>query len=118
MVIVASSVLGLACSSSREASEPPMPAVSVIPLPQKVTATAGSFTLRDGARVSFAPDPEVERIARHFTELVANTANLKMESAPSMAGTDSAIDLRLGAVEGVADEEGYSLHVSPERTVI
>lgn len=118
MVIVASSVLGLACTSSRDAGEPPMPAVSVIPLPQKVAETAGAFTLRDGARVSFAPDPEVERIARHFTELVARTANLKMESAPSVAGTDSAIDLRLGAVEGVADEEGYSLHVSPERTVI
>lgn len=118
MVIVASSAFGLACTSSRDAGEPPMPAVSVIPLPQKVTETAGTFTLRDGARVSFAPDAEVERIARHFTELVARTANLKVESAPSVAGTDSAIDLRLGAVEGVADEEGYSLHVSPERTVV
>jgi hexosaminidase len=118
MAIVASSVLGLACSSSRDAGEPPMPAVSVIPLPQKVTATTGAFTLRDGARVSFAPDAEVERIVRHFAELLARTANLKMQLAPSVAGTDSAIDLRLGAVEGVADEEGYSLHVSPERTVI
>jgi hexosaminidase len=118
MAIVASSTLALACSAGRDAGEPPMPAVSVIPLPQSVTATTGTFTLRDGARVSFAPNPEVERIAAQFIDLVARTAHLKLESAPVVAGTDSAIDLRLDAVEGVADEESYSLHVSPERTVI
>ena len=119
MTLVASSLLALlACTSSRDA-EPPMPAVSVIPLPQKVTATAGAFTLRDGATVTFAPDPEVERIARYFIELVAGTADLELQSAPAAdAGTASAIDLRLEAVEGVADEESYSLHVSPERTVV
>jgi hexosaminidase len=120
MLLVASSLLALAaCSSSRDAGEPPMPVVSVIPLPHKVTATAGTFTLRDGATVTFAADPEVERIARQFTALVASTADLELETAPAGgAGTISAIDLRLDAGEGVADEESYSLHVSPERTVV
>jgi hexosaminidase len=120
MMLAASSLLALgACSSSRDAGEPPMPAVSVIPLPQRVTATAGTFTLRDGATVAFAADPEVERIARQFTALVASTADLELKTAPAGgAGTISAIDLKLDAVEGVADEESYSLHVSPERTVV
>ncbi|HJS22241.1 MAG TPA: family 20 glycosylhydrolase [Steroidobacteraceae bacterium] len=109
----------LACSSSRNEDEPPIPEVSVIPLPQEVTATSGAFTLRDGAPVIFAPDPESERIARYFTELVARSANLRLEpAAAGAANTAAAIDLRLEAVEGVADEEGYSLHVSPERIVV
>ena len=114
-------VLGLfACSSRRDVGEAPAPTVSVIPAPETVTTAAGNITLRDGLSVTFAPDPEVERIAHHFTELVARTAALKFEPAPvTTAGTAvPVIDLRLEAVEGIADEEGYTLHVSPERIVV
>ena len=120
-LLVALSGFGLlACSASRDGGKPRKPTVSVIPAPQQVTKAAGTTTLRDGVRVTFAADPEVERVARHFTELVARTSGLKLELAPGVTADTATpvIDLKLEAVEGVADEEGYSLLVSPGRVVV
>jgi hexosaminidase len=78
------------------------------------------MTLRDGVHVTFSADPEVERIARYFSELVTRTAGLRLEPTPGTASDAAApvIDLKLEAVEGMTDEEGYSLQVSPERIVV
>ncbi len=120
-LLIATGVFGLgACSSGRDGGEPPAPSVSVIPAPENVTPAAGTLTLRDGVGVAYAADPEVERIARYFTDLVARTAGLRLEPVPGASASPAGpvIDLKLEAVEGVADEEGYSLDVSPERVVV
>ncbi len=119
MVCVPALVL-LACSPSRDGREPEMPVVSLIPAPAQVAAARGSVTLRDGMVVVFASDTQVERVARHFTALVARTAHLQLETAAAMPAASGApiISLELKAFEGVPDEEGYSLHVSPERIVV
>jgi len=96
-----------------------MPEGSVIPAPQTVTAGNGHFLVERHVPVTFDADPEVERIARYFTDLVSRTQGLSLDavSAPG-EGNRPEIRFQLGAPGGVPEAEGYSLHVSPQRIVV
>ena len=92
----------------------------MIPAPADVSIGEGVFRLSSATPVVTAADPEVERIARYFTDLVARTTELRLNPLePNKVGAQQrVIRLELNAAEGAAGEEGYSLNVSPERIVI
>ena len=110
-------VVAMVTGCARESGS--RPEVSVIPAPQTVTSDNGHFLVERHTPVTFDADPEVERIARYFTDLVGSTQGLSLDavSAPG-EGNRRAIRLQLTAPEGLPDEEGYSLHVSPQRIVV
>lgn len=95
------------------------PGVAVVPAPAAVELHEGSFAVRAGTPVEFTALGEVERVALHFSALVARTHGIAL--APVLnaeAGSKETIRFELSAVEGQSGEEGYSLRVSPQRIVI
>lgn len=106
----------LACTPATNGST----AVSVVPAPAEANIGEGTFRLSSVIPVVVAADPEAERLARYFTDLVARTANLRLNLLESNKVGDQqrVIRLELNAAGGTAGEEGYSLNVSPQRIVV
>ena len=87
--------------------------LSIIPLPQKIIVTGGSFQISPDMQVSADPAalPEAEILAEILRETVG--AALKVEQDPQ-----AAIRLRLDAGLTRLGREGYMLSVTPERTTV
>jgi hexosaminidase len=95
--------------------------VSIIPAAAEVTRAAGSFELTPQTQVRSVAGSPGDAVARYFVELLERTRGIALPSRPgtgidtSGAGT---IDFELLPGEAAADEEGYSLVVSPERIAV
>ena len=98
------------------AQQPSSDAPPIIPAPLAATYGAGAFDVTKGTRVTFA-GPAAERAARYFTGLLERTRGLSLAAGPEGAGGAATIHFALTA-GARADDEGYSLTVSPERIVI
>src|SRR5262245_52239880 len=92
--------------------------VSIIPAPQTVTSGAGQFLVEPHTPVTFSADPEVERIAHYFTDLVARTQGLSLEAMSAPQAGRPEIRFQLSVPGGAPEAEGYSLLVSPSRIVV
>ena len=115
-VLVVLAIAGCGADRDRNASA----TLSVIPAPADVRAHEGAFSLSDVTPVVFDQNPQLERIAGHFTDLVARTTDIRLNTlSPNKVGVDQrVIRLELDASEGTAGEEGYALDVSPQRIVV
>lgn len=93
------------------------PSVSIIPAPAKIEAGAGRFELSADTQVTFS-DPDSERVAHYFTELLQRTRGPALPLSAANDASSHRIAFELTAGESMADEEGYSLTISPTRIVV
>jgi hexosaminidase len=105
-------------AAGQVATDPP---VSIIPAPAEVTRAAGSFELTPQTQVRFVAGSSGDAVARYFVELLERTRGIALPRRPG-TGTDTSgagtIDFELLPGEAAADEEGYSLAVSPGRIAV
>ena len=95
--------------------------ISIIPAAAEVTRAAGSFELTPQTQVRFVAGSPGDGVARYFVELLERTRGIALPRRP-VTGIDTSgagtIDFELRAGESAADEEGYSLIVSPGRIAV
>jgi hexosaminidase len=93
--------------------------VPVIPAPASVEAGNGAFQM-DSRTAIAVTSPEGEAVARHFADLLGRTTgmDLRVELRSGAAQPESGVVFSLTDREGVRDEEGYSLEVSPRRIAV
>jgi hexosaminidase len=112
----------LACLTAGATPAAPLPAeapatdsqiASVIPVPASVSLRAGSFALRDGARISVPQDPDAARIAAYFAQLLraSHGIALRVHAQRGARLAAAAIVFRLDAA-APQGEESYRLEVS------
>lgn len=89
--------------------------VSVIPVPVKVDARPGCFTLTSATTLVAAPGAEV--VARQFADLVAPATGMRLRVVSSGGGA-SRIVLRVDASLERLGPEGYMLDVAPGRVTM
>jgi len=84
-----------------------------------MTLAKGDFELTPRTKVVFARDPDSERVARYFVDLVQRTggATLPAESRVNATSKD-VISFELARGGGSAATEGYALQVTPERILV
>lgn len=87
--------------------------VAVIPAPAFVTVMSGSFTVSADTAVVGGSDPELQWIARYFSDLVQKSRGItfSLDSRPDAPLIEFALD---PAAEG-SDPESYTLVVEPKR---
>ncbi|HTI97128.1 MAG TPA: family 20 glycosylhydrolase, partial [Rudaea sp.] len=106
-----------ACQPMRPAQQMPMP--SLIPLPARVTAAAGSFTLHDGDAISVHGDATTAGIAGNFADLLARTRGLRLRVADARdAAIEFVVDPQFavaGAATPAARDEAYELRIDAHR---
>jgi N-acetyl-beta-hexosaminidase len=109
-----------AVAATAAVAGPRTPLADVIPMPAEVVPQAGTFTLREGAAIRSAQDPEVRRIAGYFAELLrtGRGLGLKVRAAGDARTADGAISFVLDAAAPGASPESYQLVVSPARVVV
>ncbi|NJO13595.1 MAG: family 20 glycosylhydrolase [Gammaproteobacteria bacterium] len=80
----------------------------------------GRFVLDRQTRVEFAPGAPVESLAASFVSLLARTGGPQLAAPSPMRQSEcgACIRFELSAGGGEAGEEGYSLHISPQRIVV
>ena len=109
-------LLGACSQEQAPQTQAPRP-ISVIPAPAHVTLERGAFALSAATPVRFAAGSPSEQVAQYFVDLLRRTGGVALSAAPGEAGNGS-ISFSLQAREGSQVEEGYSLHVSPERIIV
>ena len=95
--------------------------ISIIPAAAEVTRAAGSFELTPQTQVRFVAGSSGDAVAQYFVELLERTRGIALPRQPGAGiGTSGAgtIDFELRAGEAAAEDEGYSLVVSPERIAV
>lgn len=108
----------LAGCSAKEPPQAEAPAsISVIPAPASVAMNRGAFELTPATPVRYAAGSPGEQVASYFVDLMKRTRGVALAASAGDA-QDQAIAFVLQAREGSQVEEGYSLHVSPERIVV
>ncbi|MGQ0835325.1 MAG: beta-N-acetylhexosaminidase, partial [Gammaproteobacteria bacterium] len=106
-----------ACVSDQDSERPAPP--SVIPAVAVVELGTGTFPVGAGIRMHVPSDPEVERIAQYFADLVARTRGIQLgiareDATPPAGAIAFVIDTRPSG----ASAESYELAISSERIVI
>ncbi|MFI3268157.1 MAG: family 20 glycosylhydrolase [Rikenellaceae bacterium] len=89
--------------------------VNIIPQPQKMTVSEGSFKLKNSTKFAFKADAELQSIADYFSAKIAASTgyNLKADAG----ATTNAIQFVVDPAK-VSSDEGYTLEVTPESIVI
>ena len=118
VVVMALQLIG--CSPTGNQVSDTSIAISLIPAPAQLVHERGFFRVLEGTRIAFAGNAEAEHVARYFAGLVARTTVLGLTAVPASvaAAHEPLISFELTNPEGLPDEEGYSLHVSPQRIVV
>ncbi len=93
--------------------------LSIIPIPQEVTPTDGSFHLIHDTRVIFN-QPQVAQVAQQFAARLSELAGVRYEAAQAAStGKDTReIVLTIVDTDSQLGPEGYRLEVSPQRVTI
>ncbi|HEX7114734.1 MAG TPA: family 20 glycosylhydrolase [Steroidobacter sp.] len=119
-VLVLLGFVAMSGCSEEAAQDAASPApVSIIPAPAEVISAAGSFKLIPQTRVRFVAGTPGEEVAQYFTELLGQTLDLSLPLSASFDTNETGtVGFSLGPGEAAADEEGYSLIVSPERIAV
>jgi hexosaminidase len=102
----------LACFCMDAAAAP----FSLIPMPAKIYASSGHFTLHDGDTLAVRPgDIEALGIARHFAELLARTRSIKLRilTADGSAHAQMVFDVAHDDVQSLG-AEGYRLQIDKD----
>ena len=94
--------------------------VDIIPAPAHVESRSGSFTVRVDATISHPRDPEAERIARYFAQLLMQTRGmpLRVSERAGQATAADAIIFRLDPFISIPDSQGYEIDISPSRIML
>jgi hexosaminidase len=109
----------LAACSKKDAQQAEAPAVlPVIPAPASVVMNRGAFELTPATPVRYSAGSPGEHVASYFVDLMKRTRSVALAASAGETGGEQAISFVLQAREGSQVEEGYSLHVSPERIVV
>jgi len=121
VLAVSTSVADVAARSVAAAPATSAPAtatttVDIIPLPGEVVAATGSFDVTADTLVVPAAGPEGIRIARYFAAAVQRSHGWVLPLARRATG--KAIVFKLVAGGRPADEEGYSLDISPQAIIV
>ncbi|MGH8167893.1 MAG: beta-N-acetylhexosaminidase, partial [Woeseiaceae bacterium] len=91
----------------------------VIPLPNRVAWSEGSFELQPSTQIGVTGGEEARWTADWLADLLQRTRNLdlRVDDAPSLPSSN-VILLELGTLQGAPAPESYRLEVSPERIVV
>jgi hexosaminidase len=94
--------------------------IDIIPAPAHVESRSGSFTVRVDATISHPRDPEAERIARYFAQLLMQTRGmpLRVSERAGQATAADAIIFRLDPFISIPDSQGYEVDISPGRIML
>ena len=94
--------------------------VDIIPAPARVESRSGSFAVRAEATISHPRDPEAERIARYFAQLLLQTRGLplRISERAGQASAADAIIFRLDPFISIPDSQGYEIDISPARIML
>lgn len=113
---LAAALLGGVCGADPQAGQP---AASVIPLPSEIIPKVGAFQVTSHTPIVPAAGAEGERVARYFVASVQRSHgwSLPVSSATAITARN-AIVFKLHAGGTAADDEGYSLDVSPQAITV
>ncbi|HWM28428.1 MAG TPA: family 20 glycosylhydrolase, partial [Woeseiaceae bacterium] len=91
----------------------------IIPLPNRVAWSEGSFELQPSTQIGVTGGEEARWTADWLADLLQRTRNLnlRIDNAPSLPSSN-VILLELGTLQGDPAPESYRLEVSPERIVV
>ncbi len=78
----------------------------------------GAFELKAATPVRYAAGSPGEQVASYFVDLMQRTRGVALTAAAGDTDAPQTIAFVLQAREGSQVEEGYSLHVSPERILV
>ena len=118
VLIAAFAAVATGCNSGTDSGSSTPAPPQIIPAPREMTPARGNFELTSQTKVVFARDPDSERVARYFVDLVQRTggATLPVESRVNATSKD-VISFELARGSSIA-AEGYTLQVTPERIVV
>ena len=119
-------VLGvvLACVSgcltqTRPTALPQDVAPAIIPLPNRVLSSEGSFELRPSTQIAVSADSETRWTAHWLADLLRRTQDLHLRIGDTPSPPSSGVILlELGTLPGDPVPESYRLEVSPDRIVV